>query len=127
MFAINAQFYGPQEEGELYVQPWKLLGPTRFNISMVSADQIMNAAFFNSFGQDNGACTPNQHINIYTVALKQIHTPTFESFFVELVKFWEANPGFQGRWLMQRYANNGLLRVKPSATAFGNRDAQLFM
>jgi len=94
---------------------------------MVPADNIMDAAFFNSFGQDNGACTPNQHINIYTMALKQIHTPTFQSFFAELVNFWEANPGFQGRWLMQRYANDGPLRVGDSATAYGNRDAKLFM
>lgn len=127
MFAVNSIFYGSQEEGESYVQPWKALGPAKFKISMVPADKIMDAAFFNSFGKDNGACTPNQHINIYTMALKQIHTLTFQSFFAELVNFWEANHGFQGRWLMQRYANDGPLREEPSTTAYGNRDAKLFM
>lgn len=127
MIAINIIFYGPQEEGEPFTKPFKDLQPVMSNISMVPADNIMEAAFFNSFGQDNGACTPNQHINIYTMALKEIHTPTFEDFFLKLVDFWKANPGFQGRFLMQRYASDGPRAVPDSETAFGYRDAQLFM
>jgi hypothetical protein len=127
MIAVNVIYYGPQGEGEKFTQPFKDLQPTMFNVSMVSADNIMDAAFFNSFGQDNGACTPNQHINIYTMALKQIHIPTFESFFLELVDFWKKYPDFQGRFLLQRYANNGPRAVPDTATAYGYRDAQLVM
>ncbi|KAL9639610.1 MAG: hypothetical protein Q9204_001020 [Flavoplaca sp. TL-2023a] len=127
MIAINAIYYGPQEEGEPYMQAFKSLQPTMSNISMVPADDIMDAAFFRSFGQDNGACTPNQHINIYSMALKQVHTPTFESFFASLVDFWEAYPGFQGRWLLQRYATTGPLAVPDAETAYGHRHTQLFM
>ena len=127
MIAVNAIYYGPLEEGELHVQAFKALQPTMSNISMVPADDIMDAAYFRSFGQDNGACTPNQHINIYSMALKQIHTPTFESFFAKLVDFWREYPGFQGRWLLQRYATDGPLTVPGSETAYGYRDAQIYM
>src|SRR5690349_17319467 len=126
MIAVNMAYYGPQEEGEPFTKPFKDLAPAMTNISMVPADNIMDAAFFNSFGQDNGACTPNQHINIYTMALKEIHTPTFESFFLKLVDFWKAHPDFQGRFLMQRYSSDGPRAVPDSATAYGYRDASMF-
>ena len=102
MLAVNAIYYGPRSEGEKLVEPLKSMQPIMSNITMVPAWDIIDAAFFRSFGQDNGACTPNQHINIYSVVLKQIHTPTFESFFGKLVQFWNDHPTFQGRWLMQR-------------------------
>ncbi|KAL8964735.1 MAG: hypothetical protein Q9183_004249 [Haloplaca sp. 2 TL-2023] len=127
VIAVNAIYYGPLEEGELHVQAFKALQPTMSNISMVPADDIMDAAYFRSFGQDNGACTPNQHINIYSMALKQMHSPTFESFFANLVDFWREYPGFQGRWLLQRYATDGPLTVPSPATAYGYRDAQIYM
>ncbi|KAL8992184.1 MAG: hypothetical protein Q9169_007296 [Polycauliona sp. 2 TL-2023] len=127
MIAVNAIYYGPREEGEVYLKAFKDLQPTKSNISMVPAHDIMDAAYFRSFGQDNGACTPNQHINIYSMALKRIHTPTFESFFARLVDFWKAYPGFQGRWLLQRYATQGPRAVSDSETAYGLRDAQLYM
>lgn len=87
----------------------------------------MDVAFFNFFGKDNGACKPNQHINIYTLGLKQIDPPTFESFFANLTDFWEANPDFQGRWLLQRYPNHAVQAVSDDETAYGFRDIKTFM
>jgi len=97
------------------------------NISMVSGDRYMDAAFFNFFGNDNGACTPNQHINIYTVALKQTHPTTFESFFANLTGFWKANPDYQGRLLMQRYPTDGPLATADEKTAYAYRDVKTYM
>lgn len=127
MIGVNAIYFGPQKEGEPFVEPFKRLGPTMSNISMVPGDGYMDAAFFRFFGGDNGACTPNQHINIYTIALKQTHAPTFESFFGNLTKFWEDNPDYQGRLLMQRYPNDGPSMVPDDATAFPYRDVKTFM
>ncbi len=94
---------------------------------MVSGKDLMDAAFFNFFGNDNGACVPNQHINIYTVGLKQIHPPVFESFFANLTDFWVANPDFQGRLLLQRYPNQALQAVPDAETAYAYRDIKTYM
>lgn len=127
VLAVNAVFYGALEEAEPFLKPFMSLNPERSNISSVPAEGILDAAFFNFFGQDNGACTPNQHINIYTVALKQSHPPTFETFFSELVKFWYANPDYQGRLLMQRYSTDGPMAVADDETAYAYRDVKTYM
>ena len=127
VIAVNAIYYGPMEDGRKHIERFEQMQPIMSNVSMVPAWDIIDAAFFHSFGQDNGACTPNQHINIYSVALKKIHRPTFEAFFAELVSFWQDNPTFQGRWLMQRYSNEGALKTAETDTAYGYRHAKIFM
>ncbi|KAK4697082.1 hypothetical protein P7C71_g938, partial [Lecanoromycetidae sp. Uapishka_2] len=127
VIALNAVFFGTLEEGEQYLSPFKTLNPVRSNISMVAGIDLMDAAFFNFFGNDNGACTPNQHINIYTVALKQIDPPTFQLFFADITSFWEANPDFQGRLLMQRFPNDAVQAVPDEETAYAYRDVKTYM
>ncbi|KAF2172597.1 hypothetical protein M409DRAFT_62371 [Zasmidium cellare ATCC 36951] len=127
MLAVNAIYYGPMSEGRKLVESFEKMQPMMSNVTMVPAWDIIDAAFFRSFGQDNGACTPNQHINIYSVVLRQIHTPTFESFFGQLVRFWDDHPSFQGRWLMQRYATDGPLATADEASAYGHRHAKMYM
>lgn len=122
VIAVNAVFYGALAAAQPFLNPFKSMNPERSNISTVLAVDIMDAAFFNFFGQDNGACTPNQHINIYTVALKSIHPPTFEAFFSRMVQFWHANPDYQGRLLMQRYSTDGPKAIADDATAYAHRD-----
>ena len=127
MITLNAVYFGPQEEGEPYLAPFKALGPVRSNISMVPGNEIMDAAFFNFFGNDNGACLPNQHINIYTIALRQIDSEKLELFFTNLTNFWIANPNFQGRLLLQRYSNQAVQAVPDDETAYAFRDTKTYM
>ncbi|KAL2810520.1 hypothetical protein BJX63DRAFT_444698 [Aspergillus granulosus] len=127
VIAVNAIYYGPQSDGESLVQPFVDLGPTMSNITSVTSRQLMDAAFFSFFGGNNGACVPNQHINIYTVGLKHIHVPTFESFFNNLDGFWREYPDYQGRLLLQRYANNAVIDVPDEDSAYGQREVKTFM
>ncbi|EAU36707.1 predicted protein [Aspergillus terreus NIH2624] len=127
VIAVNAVFFGPLEEALPHLQPFESLQPEMKNVSSIPAEQMMDAAFFSFFGMDNGACTPNQHINIYTVALRQIHAPTFQSFYSKLVDFWNANPTYQGRLLIQRYSNEGPMAVPDDATAYAYRDVKTYM
>ncbi|KAL3429585.1 hypothetical protein BDV09DRAFT_180144 [Aspergillus tetrazonus] len=127
IIAVNAIYYGPQSTGEPYIQPFKDLNPVMSNISTVTSRQLMDAAFFSFFGGNNGACIPNQHINIYTVGLKEIHVPTFESFFGDLDGFWREYPDYQGRLLLQRYANDAVLEVDDGDAAYAHRDIKTFM
>ncbi|KAF2204958.1 FAD-binding domain-containing protein [Delitschia confertaspora ATCC 74209] len=127
VIAVNAVFYGALSDALPFLKPFESLKPVMSNISSVPAEDIMDAAFFNFFGKDNGACTPNQHINIYTVALKRFHPPTFEAFFSKLVGFWQAHPAYQGRLLMQRYSTEGPMATADDATAYAYRDVKTFM
>lgn len=97
------------------------------NISTVTSRALMDAAFFSFFGGNNGACVPNQHINIYTVALKQIHVPTFESFFAKLDDFWRAFPDYQGRLLLQKYGTDAVVDVPDEESAYAHREVTTFM
>ncbi|KAE8146566.1 hypothetical protein BDV25DRAFT_169796 [Aspergillus avenaceus] len=127
VIAVNAIYYGPQSEGEPYMKAFKDLNPTMSNISTVTSRQLMDAAFFSFFGGNNGACVPNQHINIYTVGLSQIHVPTFESFFADIDEFWRAYPDYQGRLLLQRYANNAVTAVPDEESAYAHRAIKTYM
>lgn len=127
VIALNAVYFGPQAHGEPYLSPFKALNPLRSNISMVPNNALMDAAFFNFFGQDNGACTPNQHINIYTVGLLKTHPPAFEQFFANLTDFWIANPDFQGRLLLQRFPNQAVTAVPQDETSYPWRAVKTYM
>jgi hypothetical protein len=109
------------------LQPFFALKPTRRQVITVQQNEVFDAAFFNFFGLDNGACTPNQHLNIYTLGLKHYSPPTFESFLANLTDFWIANPDFQGRLLLQRYSNKVVNSVPDEESAYAYRDVKTYM
>lgn len=57
-----------------------------------------------AFPPDHGSCQPNQRINVYTIALRQVHPPTFEDFYYHMVDLWRQYPDYDGRLLVQRYS-----------------------
>jgi hypothetical protein len=127
MITVNAIYYGPLKEGEKYLQPFFELNPTRSQVITIQQNKLFDAAFFNFFGLDNGACTPNQHLNIYTVGLKHYSPPTFKSFFANMTAFWIANPDYQGRLLLQRYSNKVVDSVSDEETAYAYRGIKTYM
>ncbi|KAI4144670.1 MAG: hypothetical protein LQ341_002600 [Variospora aurantia] len=118
VIAINAVFFGPLEEGEPHLASLKALGPSRSNIGMPSSTSSVKTM---------EPVHPNQHINIYTLGLKRIDPPTFESFFAKLDVFWQVNPDFQGRLLLQRFPNQAVQAVPDDDTAYGHRDVKTYM
>lgn len=79
-----------------------------------------NLLFPNIFG----SCTPNQHINIYTVAITETDPATLETVFDDFQTMWTTYSGYQGRLLIQRFPNDAVVgSVSENATAFPWRDA----
>jgi hypothetical protein len=117
----------PLFEAMPFLQPFDTLELSMCNITSVSTADIMDAAFFNFFEQDNRACTLNQHINIHTLALKQFHAPAFESFFQTLVNFWYAKPDSKSRLLIQRYSTDGPMRVKDENSVYAYQNIKTFL
>ncbi|KAK3324852.1 hypothetical protein B0H66DRAFT_471114 [Apodospora peruviana] len=115
LLVLHAVFFGPREEGEKYLEPFQKLGPIASNIAMVPQTAL--------FPADHGACLPNQRINLYTVALKKIHPPSFESFYGHLVDMWHRYPDYEGRLLIERYGKDGTTAVPSDSTAYPWRDA----
>lgn len=76
---------------------------------------------------DHGSCTPNQRINIYTIALKQITPSTFEGFYEHMVDLWTRYPDYDGRLLIERYAKGAVNAVPHDLTVYPWRDAVALM
>lgn len=70
-----------------------------------------------------GSCTPHQHINIYSAAVKRTDPEILESVFNDLNIFWRQHSGYQGRLLIPRMANDAVARVPHNETAFPWREA----
>jgi fumiquinazoline A oxidase len=97
------------------LEPFKKLGPT--NITVQSGPQSL------LFPPILGSCTPNQHINIYSVALTHTDPNTFDSVFQEMDNFWQQHSDYQGRLLIQRFPNDAVVAVPDNETAYPWRNA----
>lgn len=115
LIVLHAVYFGPREDGEAYLEPFKDLGPLVSNIAMIPQNTM--------FPSDHGTCVPNQRINLYTLALKQFDPPTFDSFYARLTDFWREYPDYQGRLLIQRFSNDAVAAVPDAETAYPWRDA----
>lgn len=119
VLVIHAVYFGPRDEGEKYLEPFVKMGPLVRNIVTVPQTDL--------FPPDHGSCEPNQRINVYTLALKQIHTATFEAFYGNMVDLWQRFPDYDGRLLIERYPGGKVAAVPREETAYPWRDAVALM
>lgn len=112
---LNAIYFGTREEGEAALRPFTDLKPLNTTILTGPQSQL--------FPPILGSCDPNQHINIHSLATRRTDPKALSSAFGEFAKFWQANPGYQGRLLIQRFANDAVLAVDTRTTAYPWRDA----
>lgn len=119
MMVLHAVYFGPQAEGEKLLEPFWSLSPIISNVVNIPQTAM--------FPADHGACTTNQRINLYTVALKKIDTPTFVSFYADLVDLWHRYPDYEGRLLIERFAKDGPASVPLDSTAYPWREAIVHM
>lgn len=115
LLVLNAIYFGTQEEGESYLQAFDDLNPLQSTVVMTPQNEL--------FPNVLGSCTPNQHINIYTVAVTQTDPDTLASILAEFSAMWAKYSGYQGRLLIQRFANDAVLDVSNNETAYPWRDA----
>jgi hypothetical protein len=124
VIAINGQYFGPKEQAMRYFQPILALNPIRSNVSSVPWNNILDAAFFGQTS-GSGACTRNNIVNIFSLALKQTDVSTWVSHFNDLGDFFTQHPSYYGRLLIQRFPTQGMQRVPDQATAYPFRDAKI--
>lgn len=116
---LRAIYFGREEEGEAYLEPFKRIGPMSMDFKSLPQNELFPPVF--------GSCDPNQHINMHTVAVKQIDPPALETVYNTLYRLWNEHPGFQGRLLIQRFPNNAVAAVDDDKTAYPWRDAIAYM
>jgi len=117
----NAVYFGPQEEGLKYLQPFIGLKPILTRTQMVSWTNITSSSYF---GFDKGACVKGQYVNPYTVGAKQTDVATLSSFTNDLLNFQIQNPDVSVNFVTHRFPNQAVLAVPDFATAYPNRDLQ---
>ena len=121
MIAINALFYGSEEQAKTYLDPFSTIPHILSNITSIPWNKELDAAFF---GSTTGACVRRNNVNIYSLALKQTDSTTWESHFAELAAFYVKYPQYQGRFLAERYPTQAVLTVPDSHTAYPYREAK---
>ncbi|KEY70387.1 hypothetical protein S7711_09361 [Stachybotrys chartarum IBT 7711] len=120
VLVIHALYFGPAEEGTQQLKHFFDLQPIVQNVVTVLQTQ--------AFPPDHGSCQPNQRINVYTIALRQVHPPTFEEFYYHMVDLWRRYPDYDGRLLVQRYspASNGDSVAYPWRDAIAQMNIESF-
>lgn len=116
---IHSIYYGPPEEAEQHLKPFSDLGPMIHNVMTVPQTELAPP--------DHGSCTPNQRINIYTLALRQIDVSAFEDFLEHMIDLWNRYPDYDGRLLVERYGTGAVVAVPRDSTVYPWRDATALM
>ncbi|KAI4235936.1 MAG: hypothetical protein L6R40_006304 [Gallowayella cf. fulva] len=122
LVAVNAVFYGTEAQAKPYLDPINALKPILSNTSSVPWNKQLEVAFF---GATSGACARRNRVNIYSLALKKTDVATWTAHFDELADFYLKYPGYQGRFLAERYATQAVLAVPESTTAYPHRQARI--
>lgn len=115
LVVVHAVYFGSEAEGRAHLAPFLELGPAVQNIRMVTQAKL--------FPPDNGACVPNQYINLYTAALKQTDPSTLELIFARFMELWSQWPDYNGRLIIQRFSRNVVNSVSDEDTAYPWREA----
>ncbi|KAK3320574.1 hypothetical protein B0T19DRAFT_444407 [Cercophora scortea] len=114
---LNAIYFGPQAEGEALLQPFTDLGPTLVPTTIAMTPQK------DLYPPIQGSCDPNQHINLYSLAVTKLDPAALQAAYGDMVNMWQSYPGYQGRMLIQRFPNDAVARVPLYETAYPWRDA----
>ncbi|KAI9879288.1 MAG: hypothetical protein M1830_009018 [Pleopsidium flavum] len=122
VFVINANFYGPKEEGLSYLRPFFALNPIRSSIEMVPWSEVISTSYF---GFDSTACVDGQYVNAYSIGLKCTEVSTFESFFAELSDFSRQHPNIHSNLVIHRFPTQAVLAVPDSETAYPHRQLKM--
>ena len=118
-FIINANYFGPQDEGLKYLQPFIDLKPVQQQIQMVAWKDIDSTGYF---GMDAGACNKGQYVNAYSVGLKQTDVPTLLSFFGDLSQRNQQYPNIRTSFVIHRWPQQKVLAVNDDDTAYPYRE-----
>ncbi|CAG7973254.1 unnamed protein product [Penicillium olsonii] len=112
---LNAIYFGPREAGEPYLERFKKLGPLNDTVRMIPQNTLFPPVL--------GSCTPGQIVNIHSVAVRRTDPETLQSVFADMNRFWRQHPGYQGRLLIPRFANDAAANLPHNETSFPWRKA----
>ncbi|CAG8961606.1 hypothetical protein HYFRA_00006142 [Hymenoscyphus fraxineus] len=108
------------EQVKKYLAGFIELNWSRSKISSVRWPELSDAA---QFGQEGKAsCITGNHVNIYTVGLRQTDTETLQTVFEKLVALAKSHASFNGRFGMQRYSNVATMATPQHETVYPWRE-----
>ena len=121
-FIVNANYFGPQEEGLKYLQPFIDLKPVIQSAKMVNWTGVWADAYF---GLDATGCAKRNYVNAYSEGLIQTDPSALQSFFTDLSAFSVAHPDIHANFVIHRFPTQAVLAVPDDATAYPYRDIKM--
>lgn len=119
---MNANYFGPQDEGLSYLSPFIALNPVQSSIAMVPWTEVISTSYF---GFDSRACAPGQHVNVYSMGLKQTEVSTFETFLANLLDFSNQQQDIHAVFVIHRWPTQAVLEVPDRETAYPHRQLKM--
>ncbi|KAI1162265.1 Glucooligosaccharide oxidase [Nemania serpens] len=121
ILVANWIYAGPEEAALNLIAPILALDPLVKSISVVPYDQVLRTE---AFGADEALSVPGKNLISYSVNVKQLSVPTFESAYKEFAAFFEKNPaGRNSCAIFETYPNQAVKAVPANATAYPWRES----
>ncbi|KAH8799826.1 hypothetical protein F5884DRAFT_848014 [Xylogone sp. PMI_703] len=122
LMVVNAQYFGPPEEGLAFLQPLYDIGPFMTSNLVVPWNELISKSFF---GLDSTACQTGQYINMYSIGLKETEATTFESYFNSLWEFSRQHPDIHSVFVTHRFPTQAVQAIPDGETAFPHRQVKM--
>jgi hypothetical protein len=91
---FNAVYYGSEKKGRKLLAPIIANSPLVTDIRYIKAIDVIPTSLFGRF--NDPMCKKGNHVSTYTVGLKQIDLPTFNTLFEDMAAFWKKYPQTTG-------------------------------
>jgi hypothetical protein len=121
---INANYFGPVDEGMRYLDPFIALGPSETEILTVPWNRVTSTSYFRL---DEKACKKGQYINMYSIGRNRTDVSIYESFFDDLTDFYSENPDILTFFVIHRFPTQAVLAVPDEETAYPHRHLKMHM
>lgn len=116
--SLGHYYFGTLPNLQPYLDAAAALGPIASTVSTYTQPELYSAI--------DSTCASGAFISGSTLGLGQIDPPTLQEVFADMVAFYEANPGYLGVSLFQRYSNTVTRQTPSSETVFPWRDIKTF-
>lgn len=105
--------------------PVTALNPPFANIQVVTTNRLIATA---GGGFDNGLCLKNLSRNFYSVNLRNLSAPTYQTTFEKMAKYFDEYPDSRSTAIdLETFPNQAMVAVPDDATAYPYRDSIAYM
>ncbi|KAI1762583.1 hypothetical protein GGR53DRAFT_415750 [Hypoxylon sp. FL1150] len=120
--ALNAVYFGSQDDGIPLIQPLVDASPLQYNISTVPYLDLLSSAFFGA-SPSSAPCQKNTLRNVYGIGLKNYDVPTLQKYFMNLTGIYANYPDVRDSvFFFEAFPMQAARAVSDDETSYPHRD-----